>query len=123
MPGVSVDGTDFFSVYEAAGAAVERARQGGGPTLLECQMVRFFGHFEGDQQTYRAKGEVEAIRNERDCIKLFAQRVMSAGVITADEMAAIDREVLALIDDAVAKAMEAPAPAESELLTDVYVTY
>lgn len=123
MPGVSVDGTDFFSVFEAAGAAVERARQGGGPTLLECQMVRFFGHFEGDAQTYRAKGEVEAIRNERDCIKLFAQRVMSAGVITADEMAAIDREVLALIDDAVAKAMDAPEPAASELLTDVYVTY
>ncbi len=123
MPGVSVDGTDFFAVFEAAGEAVQRARAGGGPTLLECQMVRFFGHFEGDQQTYRAKGEVEAIRNERDCIKLFAQRVMSAGVITADEMAAIDREVLALIDDAVAKAMEAPAPAASELLTDVYVTY
>ena len=56
MPGVVVDGHDFFAVYEAAGAAIERARAGGGPTLLECKVNRYYGHFEGDQQTYRAPG-------------------------------------------------------------------
>src|SRR5918912_532723 len=62
LPGVTVDGTDFFAVYEAAGEIIKRAREGGGPALLECKMVRFHGHFEGDAQTYRAKGELEDIR-------------------------------------------------------------
>jgi len=123
MPGLTVDGTDFFAVYEAAGEAVRRAREGGGPTLLECQMARFYGHFEGDQQTYRAKGEVEQLRNERDCIKIFAQKVQAAGVISADELTAIDREVVALIDDAVEQAVAAPNPTSADLLTDAYVSY
>ena len=75
LPGVTVDGTDFFAVYEAAGEIIKRAREGGGPALLECKMIRFFGHFEGDQQTYRGKGEVEDIRANKDCIKLFPSRV------------------------------------------------
>jgi pyruvate dehydrogenase E1 component alpha subunit len=54
MPGITVDGFDFFAVYEAAGAAIERARQGGGPSLVEVKLSRYYGHFEGDQQTYRA---------------------------------------------------------------------
>ena len=54
MPGVIVDGFDFFAVYEAAGEAVARAREGGGPTLIEVKFTRYFGHFEGDQQRYRA---------------------------------------------------------------------
>ncbi|KGF77980.1 ABC transporter substrate-binding protein, partial [Massilia sp. JS1662] len=51
IPGVTVDGTDFFAVHEAAGELIRRAREGGGPSLLECKMVRFYGHFEGDAQT------------------------------------------------------------------------
>ena len=54
MPGVIVDGFDFFAVHEAAGEAVARAREGGGPTLIEVKFTRYFGHFEGDQQLYRA---------------------------------------------------------------------
>ena len=54
MPGVIVDGFDFFAVHEAASEAIARARDGGGPTLLEMKFTRYFGHFEGDQQTYRA---------------------------------------------------------------------
>ncbi len=71
LPGVTVDGTDFFAVYEAAGEIIKRAREGGGPSLLECKMIRFYGHFEGDQQTYRAKDEVENLRASKDCIKLL----------------------------------------------------
>jgi acetoin:2,6-dichlorophenolindophenol oxidoreductase subunit alpha len=123
MPGVTVDGTDFFAVYEAAGEVIKRAREGGGPSLLECKMVRFFGHFEGDAQTYRGKGELEDIRANKDCIKLFQARVKEAGVISQAEFDKIDREVAGLIEEAVAEAKAAPLPKPAELLTDVYVTY
>jgi len=123
LPGVTVDGTDFFAVHEAAGEIIKRAREGGGPSLLECNMIRFFGHFEGDAQTYRAKGEVDDLRANRDCLKTFAARVTEAGVVGANEMTAIDGEVRALIEDAVASAKAAPLPTASDLLTDVYVSY
>src|SRR6201988_1386055 len=110
MPGVTVDGTDFFAVYEAAGEMLKRARQGGGPSLLECKMIRFFGHFEGDAQTYKAKGENEQNRATRDCLKMFAQRVTESGVVAAAELGVIDREVASLIDDAVSTAKGAPLP-------------
>jgi acetoin:2,6-dichlorophenolindophenol oxidoreductase subunit alpha len=123
MPGVTVDGTDFFAVYEAAGEMIRRAREGGGPALLECRMIRFFGHFEGDAQTYKAKGENEHNRATRDCLKMFAARVSEAGVLSHAEMERIDREALALIEEAVVSAKAAPLPAAADLLTDVYVNY
>ncbi len=123
LPGITVDGTDFFAVYEAAGEVIRRAREGGGPSLLECKMVRFHGHFEGDAQTYRAPGELESIRDTQDCLKKFAAQVMEAGVLTAAEIQAIDKEVLALIEDAVVQAKAAPMPTAADLLSDVYVTY
>jgi pyruvate dehydrogenase E1 component alpha subunit len=123
LPGVTVDGTDFFAVYEAAGEIIKRAREGGGPALLECKMIRFFGHFEGDQQTYRGKGEVEQIRAHRDCIKLYSAKILDAGVVKKAELDAIDKEVLAEVDAAVVAAKAAPLPTAKDLLTDVYVTY
>ena len=123
VPGVIVDGTDFFAVYEAAGEVIRRAREGGGPSLLECKMVRFFGHFEGDAQTYRGEGENEHNRENRDCIKLFRARVTEAGVIDGAELDAIDSEVLAVIDQAVEQAVAAPLPGAADLTTDVYVKY
>src|SRR5271165_2458836 len=123
LPGVTVDGTDFFAVYEAAGEMIRRAREGGGPSLLECKTVRFFGHFEGDAQTYKAKGENDLNRATRDCIKEFAARVTEARAVSAAEFEAIDKDVVALIEDAVASAEAAPLPSPEELMTDVYVTY
>ena len=123
MPGITVDGTDFFAVYEAAGEVVKRAREGGGPTLLECKMIRFFGHFEGDAQTYRAPGENEENRRDRDCLKIFRARVTDAGVLTDEALDAVDSEVLASIEAAVEAARAAPLPAPDQLTTDVYVTY
>ncbi len=123
MPGVTVDGTDFFAVHEAAGEVIQRAREGGGPSLLECKMIRFFGHFEGDAQTYRAEGEVERDRAERDCIKLFREQVTRVGVLQSAELDQIDEQVLAVIDAAVTEAKAAPEPREEDLLTDVYVSY
>ncbi|WP_421697585.1 thiamine pyrophosphate-dependent dehydrogenase E1 component subunit alpha [Ancylobacter sp.] len=123
LPGVTVDGTDFFAVYEAAGEIIKRAREGGGPALLECKTVRFFGHFEGDAQTYKAKGENDYNRAHRDCLKLFGARVTAAGVVSEADLALIDREVAALIDDAVETAKGAPLPGARDLTTDVYVAY
>jgi TPP-dependent pyruvate/acetoin dehydrogenase alpha subunit len=123
LPGVTVDGTDFFAVYEAAGEVIRRAREGGGPALLECKMIRFFGHFEGDQQTYRGRGEVEDLRANHDCIKKFNAKVVGAGVVKPSELEAIDREAKELIERAVAEAKAAPAPTAQDLLTDVYVRY
>ncbi len=123
LPGVTVDGLDFFAVYEAAGEIIRRAREGGGPALLECKMIRMYGHFEGDQQTYRAKGEIEDIRANKDCLKMFSQRVTEAGVVSRAELDAIDRKVAAEIEEAVVFAKAAPLPSAADLLTDVYVSY
>ncbi len=123
VPGITVDGTDFFAVYEAAGEVISRAREGGGPSLLECKMVRFFGHFEGDAQTYRGEGENEYNRANHDCLKLYRARVTETGVITDHELSRIDTEVLEKIDSAVTQAVAAPLPAAHDLTTDVYVKY
>lgn len=84
---------------------------------------RYFGHFEGDAQTYRAPGEVQKLRDEKDCLKHFESRVVRAEVLTTDELRAVDAQVKALIDDAVAEAKAAPLPDAADLLTDVYVSY
>lgn len=123
MPGAIVDGFDFFAVYEAAEEAIARAREGRGPSLLEVKFMRYFGHFEGDAQTYRAKDEVKQLRETRDCLMRFAERVTSAGEIDAAELAAIDADVAAIIERAVASAQSDPKPTQADLLTNVYASY
>jgi len=123
MPGVVVDGHDFFAVYEVAGEAIARARDGGGPSLLEMKVNRYFGHFEGDQQTYRAPNEVEEIRSTKDCLMLYRRGVTAAGLVADGDLDAVDTEVRALIDEAVTEAKAAPEPQPDDLLTDVYVSY
>ena len=123
MPGVTIDGHDFFAVEEAAREAVRRAREGGGPTLIECKVNRYYGHFEGDAQTYRGPNEVEKIRESRDCLDNFVKRVTAAGMVERKELENIEREVGALIERSVEKAKEASKPEAADLLTDVYVSY
>ena len=123
LPAVQVDGHDFFAVHEAAGEAIQRARDGGGPSLLDCKLNRYYGHFEGDAQTYRGTDEVKKLRADQDCIVRFAKRVTETGMLAGSELEAIDQEVFDLIESAVADAKSAPKPAAEELLTDVYVSY
>jgi TPP-dependent pyruvate/acetoin dehydrogenase alpha subunit len=123
LPGISVDGFDFFAVHEAAGEAIARARSGGGASLIECKGMRYYGHFEGDQQTYRAQGEVDELRRTRDCLVAFARRVTEAGIVEEDDLAAIDASVAQLIDDAVAEAKAGADPTPDEVHTDVYLSY
>jgi len=123
MPAELCDGADFFSVYEAMGRTVQRARRGEGPSALEARITRFYGHFEGDPQLYRAKDEVRRQRETMDCLQRFRDRVTAEGWLTGSELDAVDGEVLELIDRAVAEAKAAPPPTEADLLTDVYVSY
>jgi acetoin:2,6-dichlorophenolindophenol oxidoreductase subunit alpha len=123
LPSRRVDGHDFFEVWEAAREAIERARGGGGPSLIHCLLNRYYGHFEGDAQTYRAPGEQDKIRAQKDCLKLFRQRVTEAGLLEPEQLDEIDREAKSLIEQALAQAKAAPPPSEADLLTDVYASY
>ncbi|WIX80277.1 thiamine pyrophosphate-dependent dehydrogenase E1 component subunit alpha [Amycolatopsis carbonis] len=122
MPGVIVDGYDFFAVTEAAGEAIDRARAGGGPTLLEVKFTRYFGHFEGDQQSYRAD-EVAHARENLDCLKRFRTRVVESEELPEEALDKVDTEVAKLVEEAVAEAKAAPKPTRADLETDVYVSY
>jgi TPP-dependent pyruvate/acetoin dehydrogenase alpha subunit len=123
MPAVKVSGDDFFAVHEAAREAVERARDGGGPSAIEVDTCRFYGHHSGDAQLYRGKDEVRRLREDRDCLKHFRRRVSEAGLLEAAELDAVDADVGALIENAVQAARAGAPPDASALLTDVYVSY
>ena len=123
MEGFEVDGHDFFAVYEAARDVIAKARDGGGPSLLHVRLNRYFGHFEGDAMTYRPDGEVDGLRQQRDSLAIFRQRVGETGLLDAAEMEEIDRSVAGLIDEAVGESVAAPPPTRDDLTTDVYVTY
>ena len=123
MPAQEVDGFDFFAMHDAARTAIERARAGEGPSLIHVRLARYFGHFEGDAMSYRAPGEVDAHRSERDYLKRFRARVTEAALLDAEALDAVDQAVADEIESAVTHAKKAPAPTEADLLTDVYVAY
>ena len=115
------DGMDFFDVYEKAALAIERARAGEGPTLLECKTYRFMGHFVGDPLPYRSKEEAEQWIQGRDPLDLFEARVLEAGLLESEDLRRIDGDVQAELEQAVVAAEAAPHPDLSEVTTDVYV--
>jgi acetoin:2,6-dichlorophenolindophenol oxidoreductase subunit alpha len=119
MPSVRVDGNDPIAMYHAAGEAIERARSGGGPTLIEAVTYRFWGHLMGDAMEYMPKEERKAAM-AADPVPRYRQLLLERGVATEDELAATEAEVSAAIDDAVEFALNSPFPDESELYTDVY---
>jgi acetoin:2,6-dichlorophenolindophenol oxidoreductase subunit alpha len=122
MPGVVVDGQDVLAVWRAADAAVKRARAGQGPTLIECKTYRYYGHHAGDDpRSYRTIVEETAAR-ERDCLLRFRETTIGAGVLTAQELDAIDASNRTQLDEAVAFAESSPLPEPWELTTDVYST-
>jgi len=123
MPAERGDGDNFFEVYEMTREAVERARNGGGPTTLEFRTMRFFGHFEGDPQLYRGPNEVEEYRATKDCLMQFRNRVIEAKLLDAGDLDNVDAEVLQLIDEAVSEARAAPPPSPDALFENVYVNY
>ncbi len=122
IPAAEVDGNDFFQVYDTAAEMIQRAREGGGPSLLHIKFTRFYGHFEGDAQTYRGKDEVAEAR-KRDPLDVFRNRVLDAALLERSELEAVEGKVKALLEEAVIAAKNSPLPDEADLLTDVYVEY
>ncbi|WP_051329649.1 thiamine pyrophosphate-dependent dehydrogenase E1 component subunit alpha [Geminicoccus roseus] len=123
IPSVEVDGSDFFAVWEAAREAVERARAGGGPSLIHSRVLRYYGHFEGDAMTYRPGDEVSKYRAEKDPLMLFRRRVTEAGLLESGDLDEIERKTKDRIAQCVVEAKAAPQPTEADLLTDVYISY
>lgn len=119
MPGVLAS-NDFFDVYEKAGAAVERARRGKGPTLLEVKSRRWYGHFVGDAQKYRPPEDVEAARKD-DCLARFEAALLKEKVLRKLDLGRIREEIRNEIEEAVEYARRSPFPDPSELMEDLYV--
>lgn len=115
----TLDGNDVEAVHERAGAVVARCRESGGPALLELRTYRWHGHYEGDPQAYKPKGEAEAWK-ERDPLEVAAARLLERGLAAQPELAAIRAEAGRRIDAAVEAARAAPFADERELTTDVY---
>ncbi len=119
FPGVIVDGNDAIAVYEATQEARRRALAGNGPTLIEAKTYRFRGHYEGDPQVYREPGELEAWQ-ARDPVPAFRARLLASGLYDEAQLAEIEASVQAQLDEAVAFAAAAPAPAVEEALQGIY---
>jgi len=123
MPGITADGMDVFDVYEVADEAIKRARKGEGPTLIELKTFRYHGHFHADDpKKYRTPEEDEKWK-DRDCLKIFEEKVTSNKSMTLESIKkikdSIDKEML----EAVEFAEKSPMPGIDELYSDVYVKY
>ncbi len=120
MPATAVDGNDVFAVYEAAGAAIERARSGGGPTLLECQTYRIVGHHEGDPGTdYRTREELESWK-KRCPLAVLRERALGSGWASVSDFERIAKEVDAWLEDAVEFSKSSPDPDPSTVMQHVF---
>ncbi len=119
IPGVYVPENDPLAIYEVAGMAMQRARQGEGPTLIEVKTYRYFGHFQGDPEAYRPKGEVEALK-KRDPIEQMRKRLMASGQLTEAEDQEIRNQVEETLDEAYEFARTSPYPEPEEALLHVF---
>lgn len=119
IPGITVDGVDALAVNAVVAPALEHARSGGGPTLIEAMTTRWRGHYEGDPQRYRDPQEVEATLR-CDGLAVMTGRLQTAGVLTAAALARFEAEVTAEIDGAVQAAFDAPEPTLEDLKRIVY---
>jgi pyruvate dehydrogenase E1 component alpha subunit len=121
MPGVTVNGMDVIDVYEVTNQAVKRARNGLGPTLIECKTYRYYEHYGSSTDSfYRTKEECEKWK-QRDPIKNFRIRLINDGVLTEDKLYGIEEKVNAEIEEAVKFAEESPNPNPEDALEDLFV--
>ncbi len=120
MPADKVDGMTAEAVHESMARAVKRAREGGGPTLLEMKTYRYKGHSISDPQKYRSKEEVDEYKNQ-DPIQKVLQTILDNKFATQADIDAIDARINAVVEESVKFAEESPWPADDEVLKDVYV--
>jgi pyruvate dehydrogenase E1 component alpha subunit len=116
-----VDGQDVLAVYEVAKEAVERARRGEGPSLIEARTYRYRGHFEGDPQVYRTKEEIQWWK-DKDPIKLFEKILLEKNILTEKEASSILEKTKNEVEAAVKFAEEGKWPDKKSLLEDVFST-
>lgn len=119
MPGVLVKENDAVAVYEAAGEAIARARRGGGPTLLEVKTDRYLGHFQGDPEVYRTKGETTTLR-ANDPIPRIAEQLRAAGELTDAVEQQIRQRVSARVAEAYEYGRASPYPKPEDALLHVF---
>ena len=119
IPGITVDGNDAVAVYAASRKAIERARRGEGPTLIECKTYRQRGHFEGDSAPYKPKSQQEAWL-KKDPIPRFEKYIQEKGVLSDREIQQMKKSVDAQIKEAVDFAMNSPEPELDSVFEDVY---
>jgi TPP-dependent pyruvate/acetoin dehydrogenase alpha subunit len=119
IPGVRVDGFDVLAVYREAVKAVERARNGRGPTLLVTESYRFEGHYAGEPEVYRDRAEVQEYR-KKDPIPRFRKELISEKIAKKDELDAIDREIEQEMAEAVRFAKESPEPDPATTMDYIY---
>ena len=120
MPGIAVDGNDVLRVREVTAQAVERARRGEGPTLIENKTYRIKGHFEGDPQKYRTEEEVQRWQNQKDPVSRFADFLTDQNILNPDLDQQIRDEVAATLIEAVTFAEDSPFPEPEEALEDLH---
>jgi len=120
IPGVVVDGMDPMAVKEAVGAALDRARRGDGPTLVECKTYRWYGHSRSDPRAYRSKEEEQAW-HDRDPIRTFPSMLVTQGIATQEEVDAVEEQAEENVQNATDFALESPMPDPAEVERDVYV--
>ena len=120
MPALKVDGADIFAVYETCKKAVAHCRAGKGPITVEASITRFRGHFEGDAQAYREKGEVKRLMEDMDCLKIARTNAIKKKLATKAQLDKIDKEVAEYIAASAEAGLAAPQPNVAELMTDVY---
>jgi 2-oxoisovalerate dehydrogenase E1 component alpha subunit len=120
IPSAIVDGSDPIATYAVVKTALDRARSGGGPTLVEAKCYRFLSHTtDDDDRTYRSREEIERHRH-LDPVPRFERTLVEYGVATSDEISGMKREVLALVNEITDRAEALPYPEPSELYTNVY---
>ncbi|HEX7876789.1 MAG TPA: thiamine pyrophosphate-dependent dehydrogenase E1 component subunit alpha [Sphingobium sp.] len=119
MPGVTVDGNDPFAMYAAAHEAINRARDGEGPTLIEAMTFRFFGHVFGDDDAYMDAGE-KAAWVEKDPVPAFRAKLIETGVASEEQLSALEADIAAQIEGAIEYALGSDFPPVEELTRDVY---
>ncbi|EIJ6033546.1 pyruvate dehydrogenase (acetyl-transferring) E1 component subunit alpha, partial [Acinetobacter baumannii] len=117
MPGVRVDGMDVMEVYKATQEAVERAKKGEGPTLIECDTYRKYGHFEGDEQKVKSPDDRNADKN---ATVEFRKRAIEENWLTEKEADEIEKAAEQAVEDAVKFAEESELPDEDSLYKDVF---
>jgi len=120
IPRTDVNGMDLFAVREVLGTAIERARKDKQPTLVEAETYRYRGHSMSDPGKYRTKEEVEEMM-EHDPVLLFAKHLQKKLKVSEADLEALDKDVIAQVDDAVQYAEESPWPTPETLYEDVYV--